>query len=47
MQGAVGEVRNVYGRKGAKDECARGVWEVLRQLARKRGVEIEEVGEDF
>ncbi|KAL9615405.1 MAG: hypothetical protein Q9167_000234 [Letrouitia subvulpina] len=47
VQGPLGEVRNVFGKKSAKEECARGVWEVLRRLAKKRGVEIEEVGEDL
>ncbi|KAI4114472.1 MAG: hypothetical protein LQ345_004750 [Seirophora villosa] len=37
----VGEVRNVFGKKNGKEECARGVWEVLREVARERGVEIE------
>ncbi|KAL8657793.1 MAG: hypothetical protein Q9226_001578 [Calogaya cf. arnoldii] len=42
LQGAIGEVRNVYGKKNAKEECARGVWEVLKGVARERGVEFEE-----
>lgn len=37
----VGEVRNLFGKKNGKEECARGVWEVLREVARERGVEIE------
>ena len=41
LHGGIGEVRSVYGKKNAKEECARGVWEVLTGLARKRGVEIE------
>lgn len=39
----VGEVRNVFGKKNAKEECARGVWEVLRKVAKERGVDVEEV----
>lgn len=39
--GPVGEVRNVFGKKSAKEECARGVWQVLAKLAKKRGVEVE------
>ncbi len=39
--GPVGEVRNVFGKKSAKEECARGVWQVLRRLARSKGVEME------
>lgn len=35
-----GEVRNIFGKKAAKEECARGVWEVLRVLAAKRGVNV-------
>ncbi|KAL9604260.1 MAG: hypothetical protein Q9219_000658 [cf. Caloplaca sp. 3 TL-2023] len=41
LKDAVGEVRNVFGKKNAKEECARGVWEALREVARERGVEIE------
>lgn len=37
----MGEVRNVFGKKSAKEECARGVWQVLGKLARERGVEVE------
>lgn len=40
IPGPVGEVRNVYGRKFAKEECARAVWDVLRKMARERGVEV-------
>ncbi|KAL8713370.1 MAG: hypothetical protein Q9220_002569 [cf. Caloplaca sp. 1 TL-2023] len=43
LQGAIGEVRNVFGKKNAKEECARGVWEVLRTLAESRGVQVREV----
>lgn len=39
----VGEVRNVFGKKNAKEECARGVWDVLRKVAKERGVDVEEV----
>lgn len=39
--GPIGQVRNVFGKKGAKEECARGVWKVLRQVAAERGVEVE------
>ena len=35
-----GEVRNIFGKKAAKEECARGVWEVLRDLAANRGVDV-------
>ena len=36
----IGEVRNVFGKKNAKEEVAKGVWEELQKLAKKRGVEI-------
>lgn len=43
----IGEVRNVFGKKSAKEEVAKGVWEVLRQLAEKRGVNISETDGGF
>ena len=43
---AVGEVRNVHGKKNAKEECARGVWEVLKEMAKKRGLVVEDVSEE-
>ena len=46
----VGEVRNVFGKKNAKEEIAKGVWEVLQKLAEKRGVQISETdwgGDDY
>ena len=39
----IGEVRNVFGKKNAKEEIAKGVWEVLRKLAEKRGATISEI----
>ena len=39
----IGEVRNVFGKKNAKEEIAKGVWEVLRNLAEKRGASISEI----
>lgn len=38
----LGEVRNVYGKKNAKEECAKGVWMTLSELAKKRGVKVSE-----
>ena len=38
----VGEVRNVFGKKNAKEEVARGAWEVLLDLAQQRGLKFEE-----
>lgn len=39
----IGEVRNVFGKKNAKEAIAKGVWEVLRKLAEKRGATISEI----
>lgn len=33
-------MRNVYGKKAAKEEVARGVWEALKELATERGVKV-------
>ncbi|MCJ1259717.1 hypothetical protein MMC24_007556 [Lignoscripta atroalba] len=33
----IGEVRNVFGKKNAKEECARGVYEFLVAMVEKRG----------
>lgn len=41
LPGRVGEVRNVFGKKNAKEECAKGVWKLLREVATERGVEVE------
>ena len=38
----IGEVRNVFGKKNAKEEIAKGVWEEMQKLAEKRGVSISE-----
>lgn len=32
LVGPVGEVRNVFGKKNAKEECARGVFQVLMKI---------------
>ena len=42
----LGDVRNVFGQKNAKEQCARAVWEVLKDLAKKRGVQVAEISED-
>ena len=42
MPKEIGEVRNVFGKKNAKEELAKAVWVVLQGLAQKRGVKIEE-----
>lgn len=42
MATEIGEARNVFGKKNAKEEVAKGVWESLRDLAAKRGVRMEE-----
>lgn len=38
LQGAIGEVENVFGKKNAKEESARGVWKELIALAELRGL---------
>ena len=42
----IGEVRNVFGKKNAKEECAREIWQELKLLARKRGFEMADSDED-
>lgn len=38
----------MFGKKNAKEECARGLWEVLREVARGRGVILgDEVDGDW
>ena len=46
----IGEVRNIFGKKNAKEQVAKGVLEVLQKLAEKRGVNISEtdgVADDY
>lgn len=38
----LGEVSNVFGKKAAKEEVARGAWDVLVKVAEGRGVKLEE-----
>lgn len=42
MPAKIGEVCNVFGKKKAKEEVAKGVWQVLEALAAKRNVKIRE-----
>lgn len=42
MPAHIGEVRNIFGKKNAKEEIAKGVWEVLEKLALKRNVRLSE-----
>ena len=35
LPGPIGEVENIFGKKNAKEESARGVWKVLMALARR------------
>ena len=42
MPAQIGEVRNIFGRKNAKEDVAKGVWEALKELASKRNVNIDE-----
>ena len=43
MPPEIGEVRNVFGKKNAKEEIAKVVWEVLIALAQKRDIRMEAV----
>ena len=42
MPKEIGEVKDIFGKKNAKEEVAKGVWEVLQALAQKRNVRVEE-----
>lgn len=37
VKGLVGEVRHVFGKKRAKEECSKGLWEFLEGVRRERG----------
>ncbi len=41
MPAQIGEVRHVFGKKNAKEEIAKGVWEILQELAAKRNVKVD------
>ncbi len=41
--GPVGEVRNVYGKKAAKEECAKGVLQYLGNIVEERKAKAREV----
>jgi len=43
MPKEIGEVRNIFGKKNAKEEIAKEVWVVLKELAEKRGLKMEGV----
>ena len=43
MKKEIGEARNIFGKKNAKEQVAKEVWDVLIELAEKRGVNVEEV----
>lgn len=38
LRGPIGEVENIFGKKNAKEESARGVWKELIALADQRGL---------
>ena len=38
LSGPVGAIRNVFGKKNAKDECAREVYRVLMHIATEKGI---------
>lgn len=42
----IGAVRNVFGKKNAREEVAKGVWDFLQEMAAKRGFLAEESKEE-
>ena len=42
----IGEVRHVFGKKKAREEIAKGVWQVLTALAAQSGVIHDEIDHD-
>ena len=38
LPGPVGTIRNIYGKKNAKEECAREVYRVLMHIATEKGI---------
>ena len=40
LEGHLGEARNVFGRKNAREEIARGVWERVSGVAEKKGIPV-------
>ena len=42
LPGPIGHVSNIFGKKAAKEEVAKGVWEVLIKVAEGRGVKLGE-----
>ncbi|KAL9128479.1 MAG: hypothetical protein Q9217_002857 [Psora testacea] len=47
LEGQLGEVRHVYGKKNAREEIAKGVWELLRDVAEQRGFAVKDVDGDL
>ena len=43
LLGQLGEVRNVFGRKNAREEIAKNVWALLVEVAEQRGFPVREV----
>ena len=43
----IGEARHVFGKKNAKEEIAKGVWEALEALAIERNVTIDHKKDDY
>ena len=43
LSGKIGEVRNVFGKKDTREEIAKAVWDVLIDLAKSRGVNVDSV----
>lgn len=46
LPGPIGEFENIFGKKNAKEESARGVWKELIVLAEMRGLIGGETGEE-
>ena len=47
LEGPQGEVRHVFGKKNAREQIARSVWESLRKVAKSRGFVVKDgLGED-
>ena len=46
LRGPIGKVENIFGKKNAKEESARGVWKVLIALAAQRGISERTMDEE-
>ncbi len=46
LRGPIGDVQGIFGRKNAREECARNVHKVLKALAARRGLTADEAIEE-